>query len=259
MKNFNAITDTTINWGSWLKYFEGNAGKPCIAMLGRQRHLAHARQIARSLAIFQLGESTGGSIAETIDHVQFVGIDENYKKAIKYFVAEEARHSRLLLGVIKSLGGKPIKKNWTENLFICSRRLMGVRLKIMVMLAAEIIGLCFYNLLARKLSTSSIAWILQNICEDEYQHLDFHCDFFKSQIRTPWQRWLFRCSWFVVTHLAAAVVILDHFRTLRALGVSGMQIWREFRRWIVQVDTKVASASSRPALKFGKQPELIPI
>ncbi len=70
--------------------------------------------------------------------------------------------------------GKLLGRNWTERLFVFARRLLGLRLKLMVLLVAEVVGGAFYGLLASRLPEGALRRGLEQICEDEEHHLDFH-------------------------------------------------------------------------------------
>src|SRR5262249_39452225 len=132
---------------------------------------------------------------------------------------EEGRHGRILGELVRALGGRLLEKNWTERLFVWGRRLIGVRLKLVVLLAAEVIGIAFYGLLAEQLPQGQLRRALEQICADEAHHLRFHCDFFRTQAPTGSRKALFQCVWWAVGWAAAAVVMLDHAPTLRALGI----------------------------------------
>jgi hypothetical protein len=173
----------------------------------------------RSLARFQVGEAGEGRIAREIDHVRLRGIDDDYRACLKLMVSEEKRHGRALALLVDALGGGLLVQTWTERLFVGGRRLLGVRLKLLVLLAAEVIGLGFYGLLAERLPPGALARALREICADESRHLRLHCAFFRGQARGVLSRLLFRAAWWAVGGAACAVVLLDHRPALRALGV----------------------------------------
>lgn len=80
--------------------------------------------IAYSLAIFQLGESGEGRVAKEIDKTILFGIDDFYKEALKLFVKEKDRHTRILGECIRALKEELLQYNWTEKLFHFDRRLL---------------------------------------------------------------------------------------------------------------------------------------
>jgi hypothetical protein len=197
--------------------------------------------LCASLARFQLGEGGEGRIAREIERATLPGIDDDYRAALKLFVREEGRHARILAGMVRSLGGTLLRASWSERLFVAGRRLMGLRLKLLVLLAAEVIGLGFYALLARRLGACSIGEQLNEIAADEGMHLEFHADFFRAQVGGA-GRWLFRAAWWSVAGLACAVLLVDHRRTLRALEIPRMTAAGRLLRLIALVDRRVLGA-----------------
>jgi hypothetical protein len=196
----------------WRDHFERNRLRPLPDLRAEATDLpARTRALlARSLAVFQLGESKGGRLATEINAVP--GLSDDYRAAIKLFVDEELRHGRLLALCVESLGGKLLDTTWTESLFVAARRLLGVRFKLVVLLAAEAVGLGFYRTVAARLPEGSLRACLDEICADEVHHLRFHCDAFRG-------RRAFRYAWYPVVAAATAVVLVDHRHTLRAIGV----------------------------------------
>jgi hypothetical protein len=191
----------------WRAHFEANRSRPLPvisvpSLPERQREL-----LASSLARFQLGESGEGRIAQQIRKVQLPGVDDDYCASIAMFVAEEGRHARILALMVKALGGRLLEKSWSHGLFAFARHLVGVRFKLLVLLAAEVIAIGFYGLLTR--------WVpaFHEICADEDAHLRFHCDFLRRQ--SP----LLRLLWWPLGTAAALAVLLDHRATLRGFGI----------------------------------------
>lgn len=208
-------------WSAWRHYFEANARRPLPAIDGSGVPAAWAGPLARSLAVFQLGEGGEGRVAREIERVALAGIDDDYRAALKLFVREEGRHAKILAAMVRALGGELERGAWTERLFVRGRRLLGLRLKLLVLLAAEVVGLGFYGLLAETLEGCPIGQALREIAEDERRHLEFHCDFFRGQARGSGERAVFVAAWGAVAGAACAVVLIDHRATLRAMGVRG--------------------------------------
>lgn len=224
-----------MNWTTWRRHFDDHATRPLPPLDGVEAGLSPGarRALVRSLARFQLGESGEGRIAHDIDHVSLPSVDADYRAALKRFVAEEGRHARILGCLVNAPGGALLARQWTERLFVHARRAMGVRFKLLVLLAAEVIGISFYGALAAALPAGSLRSALEQICDDEVHHLAFHADFFRAQ-RSDWLAWrLLFLAWWPLALTAGLVVFLDHRATLQILGVSTRalagRMWRQIR------------------------------
>ncbi len=211
----------TSPWTAWRRHFDAHARRPLPTVAGPPLGLDPDRRarLARSLAVFQLGESGEGRIAHEIARCTLPGVDDTYRHALRRFVAEEGRHGRILAGLVTALGGELLRRTWTDGLFARARRLLGVRLKLVVLLAAEVVGITFYGHLAARLPAGDFRAALQQMCADEAHHLAFHGEFFRMQTPGGLQRVVFRATWWAVALAAVATVTLDHRRTLDAMGI----------------------------------------
>ena len=186
--------------------------------------------VARSLAIFQLGESGGGTVVSQARDSRLDTGGPTYAQALDLLVAEEHRHAELLAICVRKLGGTLVVRNWTASLFVFARRIMGLRAKILVLLAAEVIGISYYHLLASRLRWSPVKRILLKIVHDERSHLRFHGEFLRLEIYSPWRRFLFRLCWRLTMLAAGVAVLIDHRAALRDLRVPLKTVWR---RWVM--------------------------
>jgi hypothetical protein len=84
---------------------------------------------------------------------------------------------------------------------------------------AEVVGGAFYGLLASRLPEGGLRRGLEQICEDEEHHLDFHGDFFARQGWGVVMRALWQLTWWSLALGAMGVVMMDHRRTLRTMGI----------------------------------------
>ena len=216
-------------WEQWAKFFLGRSDRDLPALVQDQDYAELPESLAKSLAIFQLGESGGGTIIRQALNNRLSGIDEYYAAAMALFVEEEHRHANILAMCVRLLGGKLIQTNWTAKLFVFARRLIGLRLKVIVLLAAEVVGICYYHLLATHLPDSRLRSQLLEIVEDERSHLYFHCDFLRSQTQKRWQKTLFVLVWRLVMFCAAIVVAIDHRSAIRDLDIGLRSV---LMRWI---------------------------
>ena len=104
-------------------------------------------------------------------------------------------------------------------------RLQAQPFKVLVLLAAEVVGLCFYRLIATRLPPCRLRDTLLQLVGDEHSHLQFHCAFLGRQATTPFKRMLFKAAWRAIMFCAGLVVLIDHRRTLRELSIE----FRDFR------------------------------
>ncbi len=217
------------NWAHWRKRFEARADRELPTLDTSVDYSRLPASLARSLAIFQLGESGGGTVIEQARDSALENVDDDYAEAVKLFVAEEHRHANVLAMCVRLLGGELIRRNWTQRLFRFGRRLIGLRLKVLVLLAAEVVGICYYSSIAAKLGPGPVRRWLSEMVEDERSHLEFHCLFLQSQVTTAWRRKLFVAVWRSVMAAAAIVVMIDHKQTIRDLNLGFRCTWQ---RWM---------------------------
>ncbi len=219
-----------MQWRSWRRHFEANRARALPGGLERFNEAAPEWRdtLRSSLARLQLGETGEGRIAHEIDSARLPGIDADYRAALKLFVAEEGRHARILGQIVREMGGELLARTWTERLFVFGRRLMGLRLKLTVLLVAEVVASGLFDLLASRLPEGALRRALEEIAGDETHHLRFHSDFFARQGWGPAMRAAWWVMWWPLALAASAVVLLDHWRTLRALGIPPHEAARTF-------------------------------
>jgi len=220
------------DWQTWRDLFQGRADRPLLSLDADLDYTRLPRSLAHSLAVFQLGESGGGSVVGQARQSRQPGIDDHYVEALDLFVHEEHRHANQLAVCVRMMGGELLRRNWTARLFVFGRRLIGIRFKILVLLAAEVVGLCFYRLVATRLPPCRMRDTLLQLVGDEHSHLQFHCAFLARQATTPFRRALFKASWRTMMFCAGLVVLIDHRRTLRDLSIDVRDfrvLWSHYR------------------------------
>ena len=217
------------NWARWQRFFKARSERQLPTLFDPADYTGVPESVAQSLAIFQLGESGGGTIIEQARLSSIAEVDDHYVEALELFVKEEHRHAELLAICVRNLGGSLINSNWTASLFVFARRLIGLRLKVLVLLVAEVVGICYYQLLASRLPAGRLRSLLAQIVTDEHAHLRFHSSFLRTQTQTWWRRLIFTGAWRSATVAAAVVVYLDHRAAMRDLKLSPGTVWR---RWM---------------------------
>ena len=218
-----------VNWQEWKAFFAKRADRPTPNVDHAQNHVSLPLSLARSLAIFQLGESGGGTIIEQARASGIAEINDDYADAMALFVAEENRHARILAECVNALGGDLIEDNWTAKLFVGARRLIGLRLKVIVLLAAEVVGICYYHLLGQQMPACRAKDLLAELVRDETSHLYFHCQFLRTQTTSISRQLVFKIVWRMTMLAAAIVVMIDHRAALRDMSLDVATVWH---RWM---------------------------
>lgn len=239
---------TKVHWKTWRDFFAARSGRPLPGLDDPRAYSDVPASVARSLAIFQLGESGGGTVVEQARNSRLRAAGDGYAEAMQLFVAEEHRHAEILAVCVRKLGGSLIRRNWTAGLFVFARRLLGLRLKVMVLLAAEVVGICYYHLLATRLPASRLRCLLEQIVEDERSHLRFHCDFLRTEARGPGRRFVFAVVWRMAMLAAATVTLVDHRGALRDLELPLAGVWRRWMTYGRLAERLVTGRDAGPAL-----------
>lgn len=239
------------NWRGWRDFFAARSARPAPQILADDPQLASVpKSVARSLAVFQLGESGGGTVIEQASKTTISEVDEHYAEAMALFVAEEHRHAELLACCVRALRGKLIRRNWTARLFVVGRRLIGLRLKVMVLLAAEVVGICYYHLLSSRLPDGELKSLLTEIVWDEKSHLQFHCCFLRGQVQNPFSRIVFIAAWRLLMFAAAVVVLIDHRHALQDLGIAPGDAWHRWMVYSRTAENLVSQPRQRAAVRL---------
>lgn len=231
-----------MNTQNWINHFEANTSlnhKLPLPDMSCALPDATRTALARSLAIFQLGESGGGTRLRR--YTRSIAALENlkgYQHAVDLFVAEEQSHATLLARAVKHLGGTLLQKQWTNSIFRWLRDLVNLEFNIQVLLTAELIAEVYFGLLSLRCSDPVVQTVAKKLLRDEMGHLSFQRDFLFERLKTLtpamqclW-RWQFRFIHFATTQ----VVSWDHRNCLRALNVKpsdfcarATQCWQNFQ------------------------------
>ncbi|CAN5330260.1 hypothetical protein BH23VER1_BH23VER1_06170 [soil metagenome] len=220
----------------WLSHFTRNAelrhvfpSVPCAIPAGRLR-----RELSRSLAIFQLGESGGGTRLRRFVS-RCVGCGEappDYAAAVEFFIAEEIHHAEILAAMVGHLGGTLMTKNWTNTVFRWVRSVFNLEFNIQVLLTAELIAEAYYALLRRHVPDPAIKAACAKIVGDEVAHTAFHAAFFRDRLarRLPVEAGAWALQLQLILAATRLAVWHDHRRCFAALGISRSEFHRATAR-----------------------------
>ncbi len=210
----------------WLRYFEHNRDQRLRISPGQafgpERHLRGP--LIRSLQRFQVGESGEGRHLRR--HAATTG-DAEYQQCIDLFIKEEQEHSRLLAGILYSLGAPLLRRHWSNYCFVLLRRLFGLEEELLALLVPEMIAQRYFRALREGTCDPALRAVFGQIVADEDGHVAFHVDFLGRRLAgLPLaRRVLLRAGWRVIFRSACLVVMLDHRAALRVAGVSLTAFW----------------------------------
>lgn len=225
-----------MNTASWIHHFETNTPLnhhlplPDVPMLLPE----DIRQpLAESLAVFQLGESGGGSRLRR--YAREVAPLENfrgYQRAVDLFIEEEQSHAALLARVVRHLGGVLLEKQWTNSVFRRLRGILNLEFAIQVLLTAELVAEVYYGILYLRVSDPVVRCAAQKILRDEMRHLAFQREFLSERLASfsVLGRWLWQRQFALIHVTTLAVVAWDHRSCFRALGVDLRDFLRRGQR-----------------------------
>lgn len=237
-----------MNTHFWIQHFETNASVHDQIQFDQPSLLSATDKaaIARSLAVFQLGETgTGSRLRRYAREVAPLENFRGYQRAIDLFVCEEQAHSRLLARLVSHLGGSLIEKQWTNSIFRRLRFLVNLEFAIQVLLTAELIAEVYYGTLFLKVADPSVHKACRQILRDEVKHLAFQRDFLAERVATfsPAGRFLWHMQFRVIHALTTRVVAWDHRHCLSALSVTRRDFVRRCDQAMRRFESRLCKAS----------------
>jgi hypothetical protein len=243
---------------NWLSYFKWNrAHRSTIAWQPTLELAPHLRApLIRSLQKFQVGESGEGRHLR--EHAAKTG-DANYAAAIELFIKEEQEHARVMACILSRLNAPLLEGHWSNRSFILMRRLFGLHQELMVLLLPEMIAKRYFRALHDGSTDPVLKAVFAQICHDEDGHVAFHIDYLHQAFKhlsLP-TRAAARCLWRILFRGACLVVILDHGRVLRAMGVSAAEFWWDTGLIFDETAAGIFSYSSKDTITenlFGRTP-----
>lgn len=213
-----------MNTHIWTQYFLANRQcftEPPLPPGGATLPDSTRLPLARSLAIFQLGESGGGSrLMRYVRRVVHEDRLRGYEEAVQLFIEEEQYHSRLLEKLVGHVGGTCLRKQWTNSVFRWLRNHFGVEFNIQILLIAELIAEAYFGALYRRCPDATARVCFRKILADEMRHLAFHAEFLRERLaeKPAWWRALWRAQFRIFNLATCAVVAWDHRACFRAIG-----------------------------------------
>ena len=240
----------------WVEYFYQNAPEPILPWMDGVR-LSGAEKVAviTSLQQFQLGEdATGARLLKRAQSFSRETGDLGLIAALKLFLREEQRHSKILARFLQIENAPCLRKHWVHSAFRWVRGLAGLELCLKVLVTAELLARPYYAALRDATGSPLLRSICQRIFEEEGAHLRFQA-FALSRFHNRHRRLI--KALIKIFHIAllastAALVWMEHRTVFRAAGRTFPQFWKEtWQEFAALYRTSSAIASPELVEKAG--------
>jgi hypothetical protein len=207
----------------WLNHFEYHAQHPrCVpAGLSDVLEPEERRLIARSIAIFQLGEQSEGNallfsawrFAKKHNAAPLIRI-------LELFIREQQRHAALLRTFMEDHHLPQKQTDWTDFVFCSLRRLGGLEFRLYLLITAELIASVFYRALEVATGCQRLKVLCRTLVADELAHVGLESKLLLTlrARRPPFLRGTLRMLHRVFFASTACIVYLTHGAVLRRAG-----------------------------------------
>lgn len=230
MKNLADSNSCSTSY-DWVDYFYQNAPEPTLpwSEAGRLSE-TEKRAVIASIQQFQLGEGASGArMLERAQRFSRQTGDLGLIAALKLFVREEQRHSKILARFLQTESAPCLRTHWVHSAFRWVRGLAGLELCLKVLVTAELLARPYYAALHDATRSPLLRSICKRIFEEEGAHLRFQA-FTLSRFQKRRKRLmtaLLKAAHLALLVGAAALVWCEHRSVFRAADRTFRQVWRE--------------------------------
>ena len=163
---------------NWIEYFKYN-NMHLLKLDFNNTELSNEEieLITPSIKAFQIGEgSEGKHLSKVVEKFAIKNDYKEYQEIMKYFIAEENRHSQTLKKYMEIYKIEPVQKLWIDNIFRLLRKMMGLECEVIVLVTAEMIALSYYTALANATNSKLLKTICTQMLNDELKHVVLQSD-----------------------------------------------------------------------------------
>ncbi len=224
-----------MNLAKWIAHFDGNRRdrtEPDWAAPMPKIAPCVLAPLIKSLEQFRLGDGGGPASLIAHDADRFRCRTTEMRAIVDAWFKEEAEHARLLGCAVKRFGGRVITSHWSFTTFCLSRRVLGVRFELQVLLLTELVSTAYYRVLHDHAPDAPLAEMCRLILRDEAGHVAFHrerlADAGRSSLGLSGALW--QMQFWSLGHAAATMLWANHGRCLTAIGGSRHEYFHEVRR-----------------------------
>lgn len=215
----------------WVEYFYQNAPEPPLPWNDNVRLSgAERRAVISSIQQFQLGEGASGArMLERAQRFSRATADLGLIAALRLFLHEEQRHSRILARFLQLESAPCLQKHWIHSTFRWIRGLAGLELCLKVLVTAEVLARPYYAALRDATGSPLLRSICQRIFDEEGAHLRFQA-FTLSRFQrrhSPSMQTLLKECHIVLLAATALLVWMEHQAVFKAAGRTFRKFWSE--------------------------------
>ena len=215
----------------WIEYFYQNAPEPALPWDDLHRLSgAEKRAVTRSIQQFQLGENASGErLLFRAQQFAAMNGDRGFVPALKLFIREEQRHSRILAQFLRLEGVECLHRHWVQRVFRRVRGIAGAELCLKVLATAEVIARPYYAALRDATGSTLLRQICELILNEEGAHLRFQAFAIRQfrKGRTAAVQEILKHAHLAFLLCTALVVWIEHSAVFKAAGRSFTQFWQE--------------------------------
>jgi hypothetical protein len=184
------------------------------------------RPLVKSLEQFQLGDGGGPACLIAWNAEQLRSSSDGARELVDCWFTEEREHARLLGAAVARFGGRCIRGHWSFTAFCLSRKYLGVRFELTVLLLTEVVSTVYYRLLHRHADDAALRSMCRLILRDEGGHVAFHRDRL-AHVGDACYGKLWEARFRLLGLAAASMLWVNHAPALCALGANRAEFYRE--------------------------------
>ncbi len=215
----------------WIDYFYRNAPEPVLPWSDDMRLSGAERLVViGSIQLFQLGEGASGArMLERAQRFSRATGDLGLLAALKLFLREEQRHSKMLARFLQIERARCVRRHWVDDAFRWIRGLAGLELCLKILVTAELLARPYYAALRDATGSPLLRGISQRIFDEEGAHLRFQAfalGCFQNR-HSRMMRALIKTCHGALLACTAALVWIEHQKVFRAAERTFGRFWNE--------------------------------
>jgi hypothetical protein len=241
-----------MNYAKWINHFNRNRLNRPEPDWSAPINISPAMlpPVLRSIEQFRLGDGGGPASLIAFNRESFRGRNDDIRRIVDLWFAEEAEHARLLGCAVRRLGGRIITSHWSFTAFCLCQRALGVRFELQVLTLTELVSTGYYRMLRRHSPDGPLAAMCELILRDEAGHVAFQRDRIESTgaPKPGWRGLLWRLQFLACGYATGTVLWISHAACLKAIGGTRGEFYSEITRQMTRFIRSLKKRDGRPRI-----------